>query len=130
MIDGCQAEYVRVPHANLGCHVIPEGLTDEQIELNGRKGLNTLGEFIPTTYSSEERRLRKEMCALIHRSYDQGLFTSTQGTFQVRLNENSFLITPYGVDRKYIEPEDIVRIEKCTSSRIKSKQWRDANVFL
>jgi L-fuculose-phosphate aldolase len=76
-----------------------------------------LGEFIPTSYSSEERRLRKEMCALIHRSYDQGLFTSTQGTFSVRLDDNSFLITPYGVDRKYIEPEDIVRIEH---------NWREA----
>ncbi|HHV41756.1 MAG TPA: alcohol dehydrogenase catalytic domain-containing protein [Clostridiaceae bacterium] len=31
MIDGCQAEYVRVPHANLGCHIIPEGLTDEDV---------------------------------------------------------------------------------------------------
>ena len=89
----------------------PEALTDEQIEINNRKGRTSLGEFIPTSYSSEERRLRKEMCALIHRSYDQGLFTSTQGTFSVRLNDDSFLITPYGVDRKYIEPEDIVRIE-------------------
>ena len=70
----------------------PEVLTDEQIELNSRKGLTALGEFIPTTYSSEERKLRKEMCALIHRSYDQGLFTSTQGVFSVRLDENSFLI--------------------------------------
>lgn len=89
----------------------PQALTDEQIELNNRKGRTSLGEFIPTSYSSEERRLRKEMCALIHRSYDQGLFTSTQGTFSVRLNNDAFLITPYGVDRKYIEPEDIVRIE-------------------
>lgn len=89
----------------------PEGLTDEQIALHSTKGKVKLGEFIPTTYSSDERRLRKEMCALIHRSYDQGLFTSTQGTFSVRLNKDSFLITPYGVDRKYIEPEDIVRID-------------------
>lgn len=89
----------------------PEGLTDEQIALHSTKGKVQLGEFIPTTYSSDERRLRKEMCALIHRSYDQGLFTSTQGTFSVRLNKDSFLITPYGVDRKYIESEDIVRID-------------------
>jgi L-fuculose-phosphate aldolase len=95
----------------------PEVLTDEQIELNSRKGLTSLGEFIPTTFSSEERRLRKEMCTLIHRSYDQGLFTSTQGTFSVRLSKDSFLITPYGVDRKYIEPEDIVRIDH---------NWREA----
>ncbi|BBB90496.1 MAG TPA: alcohol dehydrogenase [Methylomusa anaerophila] len=31
MIDGCQAEYVRVPHANLGCHIIPKELTDEDV---------------------------------------------------------------------------------------------------
>jgi alcohol dehydrogenase len=35
MIEGCQAEYVRVPHANLGCHIIPEGLTDDDVLLVG-----------------------------------------------------------------------------------------------
>lgn len=95
----------------------PEVLTDDQLQIYNSKGKHSLGEFIPTSYSSEERRLRKEMCTLIHRSYDQGLFTSTQGTFSVRLDKHTFLITPYGVDRKYIEPEDIVRIEH---------DWREA----
>ncbi len=89
----------------------PEELSDEQMAIYKRKGMNALSEFIPTTYSSDERKLRKELCALIHRSYDQQLFTSTQGTFSVRLSKDSFLITPYGVDRKYIEPEDLVRID-------------------
>ncbi len=31
MIDGCQAEYVRVPHANLGMFTIPEDLTEEDV---------------------------------------------------------------------------------------------------
>lgn len=31
MIDGCQAEYVRVPHANMGLYKIPEGLTDDDV---------------------------------------------------------------------------------------------------
>lgn len=31
MIDGCQAEYVRVPHANLGMFKIPDGLTEEDV---------------------------------------------------------------------------------------------------
>ncbi|MBQ6922801.1 MAG: class II aldolase/adducin family protein [Clostridia bacterium] len=95
----------------------PVSLTEDQLRIYARKGENVLGEFIPSVYSSEERKLRKEMCALIHRSYDQGLFTSTQGTFSVRLDKHTFLITPYGVDRKYIEPEDIVRIEY---------NWREA----
>ncbi len=89
----------------------PEVLSEEQISVYKRKGENSLSEFIPTTHSSDERRLRKEICTLMHRSYDQQLFTSTQGTFSVRLSKDSFLITPYGVDRKYIEPEDIVRID-------------------
>lgn len=96
---------------------VPETLTEEQMEIYNRKGKKSLGEFIPDSFSSDERKLRKEMCMLIHRAYDQGLFTSTQGTFSVRLSENSFLITPNGVDRKYIEPEDIVRIDN---------NWREA----
>ena len=95
----------------------PVALTKEQLKIYGTKGQNMLGEFIPKDYSSDERRLRKEMCALIHRAYDQNLFTSTQGTFSVRIDENTFLITPFDVDRKYIEPEDIVRIEH---------NWREA----
>ncbi|NLM39225.1 MAG: alcohol dehydrogenase catalytic domain-containing protein [Firmicutes bacterium] len=31
MIDGCQADYVRVPYADSGMHLIPEGLTDEDV---------------------------------------------------------------------------------------------------
>lgn len=30
-IDGCQAEYVRVPHAEANLSAIPDGLTDEQV---------------------------------------------------------------------------------------------------
>jgi L-fuculose-phosphate aldolase len=69
-----------------------------------------MDEFIPQTFSSEERDARKKMCEFIHRAYDQSLFTSTQGTFSQRLEDDSFLITPYGVDRKYLDISDIVRI--------------------
>lgn len=34
-IDGCQAEYVRVPMADQGCDLIPEGVTDEQALMTG-----------------------------------------------------------------------------------------------
>src|SRR5690606_37521061 len=43
-----------------------------------------LEEFVPSVISSEEREARREMCKLIHRSYEQQLFTSTQGTFSQR----------------------------------------------
>ena len=89
----------------------PIALNDKQIDMAKHKQNVKLDEFIPQRYSSVERAARQEMCKLIHRSYDQRLFNSTQGTFSQRLDENSFIITPYGVDRKYMEPADIVRIE-------------------
>jgi L-fuculose-phosphate aldolase len=39
------------------------------------------------------------------------LFISTQGTFSQRINDDTFIITPYDVDRMYIKPEDIVTIK-------------------
>ncbi len=46
MIDGCQAEYVRVPHANLGMFSIPEGLTEEDVLF--------VGDILSTGYFGSE----------------------------------------------------------------------------
>jgi len=70
-----------------------------------------LDTFVPDVISSEEREVRREMCKLIHRSYEQQLFTSTQGTFSQRLSDGSIITTPYNMDRKYLEPADLVRIK-------------------
>ena len=86
-------------------------LTQEQIELANEKGRTQLGEFIPAEISSKEKEIRNKMCTLIHRAYDQDLFSSTMGTFSERLGEDSFIITPYGKDRKHLEPQDLVRVD-------------------
>lgn len=86
-------------------------LTDAEIELDSSITAPKLDAFIPGVVSSEERAGRRDLCTLIHRAYDQKLFTSTQGTFSLRLSDGSFLISPYMKDRKYLEPEDIVRIK-------------------
>ncbi|WP_166237727.1 class II aldolase/adducin family protein [Paenibacillus turpanensis] len=70
-----------------------------------------LPSFTPEGFPTPEREARREMCRFIRRAYDQRLFTSTQGTFSQRLEGNSFLITPYGMDRKYVEPGHLVRVE-------------------
>lgn len=89
----------------------PVALQDRHIQISQHKQHVKMDEFIPQSFSSEEREARREMCELIHRAYDQKLFTSTQGTFSQRLSDGSFLITPYGVDRKYMDIGDIVRIQ-------------------
>lgn len=85
-------------------------LSDHLINISRQKNLAALERFTPDARSSEERAARRDMIRLIHRSYDQQLFTSTQGTYSVRLSDGSFLITPYGLDRKYLEPEHLLLI--------------------
>jgi len=46
-IDGCQAEFVRVPHANLGMHLIPDGLTDDDLLF--------IGDILSTGFFGAER---------------------------------------------------------------------------
>ncbi len=70
-----------------------------------------MDDFIPSTHSVEELAARRDMITLIRRSYKQGLFTATQGTYSVRLSDGSFLITPYGMDRAYLEEDDLVRVK-------------------
>ena len=46
LIDGCQSEYVRVPYADTGLHIIPEGLTEEDVLF--------IGDILSTGYFGAE----------------------------------------------------------------------------
>lgn len=89
----------------------PKTLAESETNLTATKDHILMDEFKPAKHSSEECAARRDMINLIHRSYRQNLFVSTQGTYSVRLSDDSFLITPYGVDRAYIEEADLVLIK-------------------
>jgi L-fuculose-phosphate aldolase len=89
----------------------PRPLTPEQLALTAPRRQQAVPTFVPGETSSLERAARREMCELVHRAYDQQLVSSTQGTFSQRLEGNAFVITPFGLDRKYLEPADLVRVE-------------------
>jgi len=89
----------------------PVSLTEKHFAAYKLKNAPAMDEFIPRVHTSEELEARREMCNLIHRAYDNQLFTSSQGTFSKRLSDGSIVITPYAKDRKYLEPEDLVLID-------------------
>jgi L-fuculose-phosphate aldolase len=64
-------------------------------------------------HSSRERELRQQIVRMVHRAYEQRLMTSTEGTVSARVGADSFLITPYGVDRKYLEIDEVILIQDC-----------------
>lgn len=103
----------------------PIVLTDEDYEVVRSKGEVYIDEYDPEGNPSHERALRRDMIKFIRRAYDQRLFTSTQGTFSHRLEGTNFLITPNGMDRKLLEPEDLIVIKDGRKPRgtTPSKSW-------
>ena len=89
----------------------PRALTDQAYKLSQTTNHTKLDDFIPGTHSVEELAARRDMITLIRRSYKQGLFTATHGTYSVRLSDGSFIITPFGMDRAYLEEDDLVRVK-------------------
>lgn len=86
-----------------------QSLDDAQLDLSRQRG-DKLKTFKPTFHTSRERELRQKIVEIVHRAYDQQLMTSTAGTVSARVDETAFLITPYGVDRLYLDIDDIVLI--------------------
>ena len=89
----------------------PKQLAEEAFRVTETKTHLKMDDFIPHSISTEEMAARRDMITLIRRSYKQGLFTATHGTYSVRLSDGSFLITPFGQDRAYLEEDDLVRVK-------------------
>ena len=85
-------------------------LTPEQIRLFHHTK-NYLLEFEPTYRTNKEKALRRHICKIVHRAYDQRMMTSTEGVVSVRLADDSFLITPTEIDRRLLDIPDIVLIQ-------------------
>jgi len=86
-------------------------LTDREIELPAQR-LASLPELERAAPTSLEKELRRRLCEFVHRAYRQRLFISTQGSFSVRLDDSSLLITPYHVDRVTLDAQDLVLVSK------------------
>ncbi len=89
----------------------PRPLDEHAYKIAETTGHLKMDDFIPSSHSVEELAARRDMITLIRRSYKQGLFTATHGTYSVRLSDGSFIITPFGMDRAYLEEDDLVRVK-------------------
>ncbi|HUI72435.1 MAG TPA: class II aldolase/adducin family protein [Spirochaetia bacterium] len=85
-------------------------LGPEQIALFNLGKNQKMPELDLTARGSVELAIRREMREFIHRAYRQRLMTSTEGTVSVRVDKDSFLISPYGTDRSYLDESDFVLI--------------------
>ncbi len=86
-------------------------LNDRQLAYDEERRAET--ESFEASYpTSRENELRRQLCEFVRRAYRQRLFISTQGSYSARVDEGSFLITPYSVDRGTIDVADIVLVRE------------------
>ncbi len=85
-------------------------LSDEQLDAFHHRD-NYLPTFTPQHHSSRERELRELLVDIVQRSCERKLMISTEGVASARLDENSFLITPTGIDRPSLDVASIVLVQ-------------------
>ncbi|HRW11191.1 MAG TPA: class II aldolase/adducin family protein, partial [Caldilineaceae bacterium] len=97
-------------------------LDDEQLALLPTEP-PALPTFAPAAHSSRERELRQQMVDIAHRAYDRYLMISTEGVISARLDDDSFLISPTGMDRRAWDIEDLVLIRNghCEAGKCPSR---------
>ncbi len=91
----------------LGCE--PTLLTDEQLAVEQRRE-TSFERFERPAPSSIEKETRRSLCEFVRRGYRQRLFISTQGSYSARVSGDTFVITPYELDRGTADVEDLVLV--------------------
>lgn len=102
-------------------------LSEAACQMSKTNVCSELRNVSPQPCSSEELAARRDLIALIRRSYKMGLFTAAQGTYSTRLSDGSFIITPLHADPAYLEADDLVRIQDGAKEPGKTS---DADVLL
>ncbi|MEE4194957.1 MAG: class II aldolase/adducin family protein [Anaerolineae bacterium] len=87
----------------------PRLLTAAQLNLFSSRQ-HYLPEFILNKHTSRELELRQKMVEIVHRACQRRLMISTEGVISTRIDQESFLITPTGADRRGLSVEDIVLV--------------------
>lgn len=86
-------------------------LTDQQLLLAQQRKVELRSRPVGAI-TTEEKELRRQLCAFVRRGCRQRLLISTEGSFSARLGAYSFLITPSQQDRELLEISDFVRVEQ------------------
>lgn len=96
-------------------------LSDEQLAVS-RQIAASLPATTALQPTSDEKELRRQLCAFLRRGYRNRLIISTEGSFSARLDADSFLITSHDLDRHTVDLDDLVLLHEgaCTGDRLPS----------
>jgi len=96
------------------------GIDDANLSLIKSNNDEYSGSLENTVVTEEEAETRKNIILFVRRCCRQKLFYGTEGEISVRLDDDSFIMTPLNGDRLYLEEGDLVR----TSGGLHGKIYR------
>lgn len=59
-----------------------------------------------------EENARKQICDVCYKMWQQGWVAANDGNVTVKLDENTFLATPTGISKSFMEPDKLVKINR------------------
>lgn len=99
---------VSITARQTGLHPIPA--KDPAANRKAEEKVSRMEEFSSPSPSARECAVRSLLCTWAKRAYRNHLCTTLDGSFSGRVDEHSFLVTPRGMDRSILRPEDMVLI--------------------
>lgn len=73
--------------------------------------------------------IKKEMCEIGRRIYNDGFVAANDGNFSVKINENTFYVTPTGVSKGFMTPEMICKVDGEGNLKESNGQWKPSSEF-
>ncbi|MDD6763466.1 MAG: class II aldolase/adducin family protein [Clostridiales bacterium] len=73
--------------------------------------------------------IKKEMCEIGRRIYNDGFVAANDGNFSVKIDENTFYVTPTGVSKGFMTPEMICKVDGKGNLKEANGQWRPSSEF-
>lgn len=88
----------------------PMPLDEKRLALAGKSKASSMEEFEPGEMTSGERAARRDMVPFVERCCAQRLFGSARGAFSCRTGADSFVITPEGMNRRFMDESRLVSV--------------------
>ena len=76
-----------------------------------------------------EYEIKKELCEIGRRIYNDGFVAANDGNFSVKIDDNTYYVTPTGVSKGYMTPDMICKVEGQGNLKEKNGQWKPSSEF-
>jgi L-fuculose-phosphate aldolase len=73
--------------------------------------------------------IKKEICEIGRRIYQDGFVAANDGNISVKIDENTFFCTPTGVSKGFMTPDMICKVDNQGNLKESNGQWKPSSEF-